>query len=57
MRKGSELPRVRIKKEDSDYFGKLGVIAGSNCNGTFRVVVLAEGQPTIDLEPEDVEPC
>ena len=49
--------RVRIKKQDSRYFGELGKIVGSNCNGEFRVVVFVEGKPSITLLPSEVEPC
>ncbi len=49
--------RIRIKKKDSHYYDLLAWIVGSNCDGTFRVVVCVEGKPTINLYPEHVEPC
>jgi len=52
-----KLIRVRIKKKTSNYFNQLGNIILSNCDGTFGVQVWAEGDPKINLDPKDVEPC
>lgn len=53
----TDQPRVRVKRKSSRYFNDLGSIALSNADGTFRVVIWVEGFPTIDLKPEEVEPC
>lgn len=50
-------PRIRIKKETSQYFNVIGYITLSLCNGTFRIMVDTEGNPIINLKPEEVEPC
>lgn len=49
--------RVRIKKEKSLYFNKLGQIILSCCDGTFKVKVAVEGSPIIFLLPCEVDPC
>jgi len=51
------LPRVRIKRKESKYFGEIGYIEFSNCDGTFHVRISVEGFPQLDLAPDEVEPC
>lgn len=49
--------RVRILKKASSYFGDLGHIIRSNCDGTFCVEIYVEGFPEINLFPYEIEPC
>ena len=57
MNRENGFARIRIKKDESDYNNKIAEILSSNSNGTFKVVVSVEGNPIIDLKPEEVEPC
>ena len=49
--------RIRIIKKDSNYYNMIGFIEMSNCDGTFKVRVQTEGNPVINLTPQEVEPC
>ena len=51
------LPRVKIRKKGSLYENMLGYIMLSNCNGTFKVEVVCEGTPKLNLKPSEIYPC
>lgn len=57
LTKDKQVPRVRVLKIESHYYSMLGGIIGSNCDGTFRVQIWIEGNPVIDLKPNEVDPC
>lgn len=50
-------PRVLITSDKSRYIGELGCIISSNCDGTFKVKVMIEGNPVINLTPNEIDPC
>jgi hypothetical protein len=56
LKEASEV-RIRVKKKESNYTDALGIILYSNCDGTFRVKIITEGYPIINLKPEEVDPC
>ena len=50
-------PRVKIRRKGSLYENMLGYIVLSNCDGTFQVKVVCEGNPKLNLKPSEVDPC